>query len=138
MGVLFFFFKQKTAYEMRIGDWSSDVCSSDLGGVLAAVEDDVLDVLAQLGVELVVDRHRAGVDDSHVHAGLDGVVQEHRVDRLAHDLVAAERERDVGDAAGDVAVGQGPADDLRRLDEDRKSTRLNSSNYCAPRMQSFA
>src|SRR3546814_2741987 len=31
--VVFFFFKQKTAYEMRISDWSSDVCSSDLPGV---------------------------------------------------------------------------------------------------------
>src|SRR3546814_19259682 len=30
-----FFFKQKTAYEMRISDWSSDVCSSDLVGALA-------------------------------------------------------------------------------------------------------
>src|SRR3546814_10764731 len=30
--VFFFFFKQKTAYEMRISDWSSDVCSSDLDG----------------------------------------------------------------------------------------------------------
>src|SRR3546814_10441818 len=29
---LFFCFKQKTAYEMRISDWSSDVCSSDLAG----------------------------------------------------------------------------------------------------------
>src|SRR3546814_7311038 len=29
--MLFFFCKQKTAYEMRISDWSSDVCSSDLG-----------------------------------------------------------------------------------------------------------
>src|SRR3546814_12193037 len=29
-GIVFFFFKQKTAYEMRISDWSSDVCSSDL------------------------------------------------------------------------------------------------------------
>src|SRR3546814_3835375 len=29
--MLFFVFKQKTAYEMRISDWSSDVCSSDLG-----------------------------------------------------------------------------------------------------------
>src|SRR3546814_1759031 len=29
----FFFFKQKTAYEMRISDWSSDVCSSDLSHV---------------------------------------------------------------------------------------------------------
>src|SRR3546814_4195103 len=31
---LFFFFKQKTAYEMRISDWSSDVCSSDLAAEL--------------------------------------------------------------------------------------------------------
>src|SRR3546814_16236012 len=30
MYLYFFFFKQKTAYEMRISDWSSDVCSSDL------------------------------------------------------------------------------------------------------------
>src|SRR3546814_13995243 len=30
MLLVFFFFKQKTAYEMRISDWSSDVCSSDL------------------------------------------------------------------------------------------------------------
>src|SRR3546814_1869803 len=33
---VFFFFKQKTAYEMRISDWSSDVCSSDLFWALAA------------------------------------------------------------------------------------------------------
>src|SRR3546814_9544090 len=33
--MLFFFFKQKTAYEMRISDWSSDVCSSDLAASLA-------------------------------------------------------------------------------------------------------
>src|SRR3546814_19437535 len=36
MFVLFFFFKQKTAYEMRISDWSSDVCSSDLSSCNAA------------------------------------------------------------------------------------------------------
>src|SRR3546814_3519492 len=34
---IFFFFKQKTAYEMRISDWSSDVCSSDLDDLLQAV-----------------------------------------------------------------------------------------------------
>src|SRR3546814_2328959 len=33
--VVVFFFKQKTAYEMRISDWSSDVCSSDLRGKAA-------------------------------------------------------------------------------------------------------
>src|SRR3546814_4261994 len=31
--MFFFLFKQKTAYEMRISDWSSDVCSSDLAGI---------------------------------------------------------------------------------------------------------
>src|SRR3546814_6122319 len=35
---LFFFFKQKTAYDMRISDWSSDVCSSDLFLLDAIVE----------------------------------------------------------------------------------------------------
>src|SRR3546814_4160538 len=51
--VVFFLFKQKTAYEMRISDWSSDVCSSDLMVVghpqpelgrrhgMTAVEDEV-------------------------------------------------------------------------------------------------
>src|SRR3546814_15604827 len=32
--MIVFFFKQKTAYEMRISDWSSDVCSSDLLGIV--------------------------------------------------------------------------------------------------------
>src|SRR3546814_7545707 len=35
----FFVFKQKSAYEMRISDWSSDVCSSDLVGLSLAVEE---------------------------------------------------------------------------------------------------
>src|SRR3546814_4669619 len=36
----FFFFKQKTAYEMRISDWSSDVCSSDLAARYAGLVED--------------------------------------------------------------------------------------------------
>src|SRR3546814_10820659 len=35
--MLFLFFKRKTAYEMRISDWSSDVCSSDLNSLARAV-----------------------------------------------------------------------------------------------------
>src|SRR3546814_6739333 len=51
---LFFFFKQKTAYEMRISDWSSDVCSSDL-------EQVTLDaIVAAFGVDRG-DRHRGFV-----------------------------------------------------------------------------
>src|SRR3546814_19284589 len=48
----FFFFKQKTAYEMRISDWSSDVCSSDLngGGVARVVKTPNIDALAREGV----------------------------------------------------------------------------------------
>src|SRR3546814_10535774 len=38
--MLCFFFKQKTAYEMRISDWSSDVCSSDLTGRDPALRAD--------------------------------------------------------------------------------------------------
>src|SRR3546814_9166243 len=38
--LFFFFFKQKTAYEMRISDWSSDVCSSDLAPAKAAATID--------------------------------------------------------------------------------------------------
>src|SRR3546814_564097 len=38
--LFFFFFKQKTAYEMRISDWSSDVCSSDLKQFGIYIQDD--------------------------------------------------------------------------------------------------
>src|SRR3546814_17500401 len=38
--MFFFFFKQKTAYEMRISDWSSDVCSSDLRKPVALLNVD--------------------------------------------------------------------------------------------------
>src|SRR3546814_5021716 len=40
--LLFFFFKQKTPYEMRISDLSSDVCSSDLVGVAQVVDDTLV------------------------------------------------------------------------------------------------
>src|SRR3546814_18764415 len=54
--VYFFFFKQKTAYEMRISDWSSDVCSSDL----------LLDRAALLGSRL---RDRGGAPAAPYRAG---------------------------------------------------------------------
>src|SRR3546814_19858201 len=55
-----FFFKQKTAYEMRISDWSSDVCSSDLAGRAAELNRPVL-VIGERGTgkELIAERlHR--------------------------------------------------------------------------------
>src|SRR3546814_10126097 len=94
---VFFFFKQKTAYEMRISDWSSDVCSSDL---------------VELG--------RAGArkaDFDFFEADADEQVEEaclflgiHRVDQrliaVAH--VGGEPDRGFGgDAAGPFAIAQG-------------------------------
>src|SRR3546814_7431659 len=63
---IFFFVKQKTAYEMRISDWSSDVCSSDLhqtldhqsteaGGVDSGGNFVVEDASSRLGVRGVED-----------------------------------------------------------------------------------
>src|SRR3546814_5571147 len=49
---VFFFFKQKTAYEMRISDWSSDVCSSDLDAALSLMFDVAGGALRRFRVEL--------------------------------------------------------------------------------------
>src|SRR3546814_3251277 len=67
--LFFVFFKQKTAYEMRISDWSSDVCSSDLR-------------LQRHSVGLAAARtHRPGQPYRHFHAGKYG-----RVDGFSHVL----------------------------------------------------
>src|SRR3546814_7941276 len=70
----FFFFKQKTAYEMRISDWSSDVCSSDL--TIAKLAGDVdVDGDAREGLEPIFGDHAgikagaAGDDGDAVDAG---------------------------------------------------------------------
>src|SRR3546814_9557355 len=76
--VVFFFFKQKTAYEMRISDWSSDVCSSDLAGLarpafgLVGDEHDRRGRSAQPAGDLLVERHqpRARVDQEQRDIGL--------------------------------------------------------------------
>ncbi|CCJ90122.1 hypothetical protein BN132_2050 [Cronobacter turicensis 564] len=77
-----------------------------LGAVVTAVKDDVFHRVAQFGGQIVVNRQLSGVNDAHVHAVADGVVEEHGVDRLTNRVVAAKRERDVGDAAGDQGMRQ--------------------------------
>src|SRR3546814_15272057 len=98
-----FCFKQKTAYEMRISDWSSDVCSSDL----QAVE------LLDLG-EADVDLRRAGLAAGADQLGqaVQGLRTEHQVDvgRALHDRLAFLR----GHAAAD-ADDHGLAVGLERL-----------------------
>src|SRR3546814_11952763 len=58
MRSMFFFFKPKTAYEMRISDWSSDVCSSDLylGRIRGQQEARILDVCSHRLRRTVVHR----------------------------------------------------------------------------------
>src|SRR3546814_5213015 len=79
-GFVFFFFKQKTAYEMRISDWSSDVCSSDLwdeDSITMAVEAarDALEGMDRSAIERVLiasttlpfaDRQNAGVVNEEI------------------------------------------------------------------------
>src|SRR3546814_10443096 len=75
----FFFFKQKTAYEMRISDWSSDVCSSDLTRVAGVAVRHLLGPLVAGQVHLV------GVDDD------DEVRSEER--RVGNECVSTCRSR---------------------------------------------
>src|ERR1019366_457734 len=63
-----------------------------LGGVRALVEDDILARLAELRLDLGVDRELARVDDTHVHAGGNRVIKKERMHGLSHRLVAAKRE----------------------------------------------
>src|SRR3546814_5494764 len=64
----FFFFKQKTAYEMRISDWSSDVCSSDLVatvmsnlGLERSLKGEGIDLVrTKVGDRYVLEQMRAG------------------------------------------------------------------------------
>src|SRR3546814_3046160 len=108
----FFFFKQKTAYEMRISDWSSDVCSSDLhffhlAGELLQAEGLGQEVNAGVLVEALAEAVLgiAGDEDHlQIRAGLAHLAHQARPVEARHHHV------------GDQQV------------EDRKSTRLNSSH----------
>src|SRR3546814_21003834 len=90
----FFFFKQKTAYEMRISDWSSDVCSSDLNSVaerpgdienaFLAIECTVADACAAAEFEL----RALGLHVGHAAGAARAV--EHRC-RADKDLYTFER-----------------------------------------------
>src|SRR3546814_4955517 len=60
-----FFFKQKTAYEMRISDWSSDVCSSDLLGARLCVDRFAINKRFQI-FEKILRTKVARKNDDHI------------------------------------------------------------------------
>src|SRR3546814_2157108 len=123
--MVFFFFKQKTAYEMRISDWSSDVCSSDLGGKKDAAKKCVC--AAGCGSVFAGQQQRG---EAAIPFGDDPKLQ------VARDLVGREQTILTGLQRGVVLpsiavvqvapIAMKMAAQVRR--GDRKSTRLNSSH----------
>ena len=77
-----------------------------LGGVVAAVEHYVFDALAELWIDLLVDDELPWVDNAHVHAVLDSVVEKAGVHGFAHVVVAAKAKAHVGDTAAHLGIGQ--------------------------------
>ena len=72
------------------------------------VEHDGLGGVAEFGGQHVVIAELGGVHDAHGQAGVDGVLEEDGVDRAADEVVSAERERNVADAAADAAEREKP------------------------------
>src|SRR3546814_8168045 len=106
---MFFFFKQKTAYDMRISDWSSDVCSSDLDRLGLGTLDEDLAVLGARTLEAADQRLGAVV---HVETRVRPEIGDRLGLLLEHQHPVAVLER------GARAIGL----------VDRTSTRLNSSH----------
>src|SRR3546814_7382524 len=91
-----FFFKQKTAYEMRISDWSSDVCSSDL--LAANICEHIADGLALKEVCLIagMPSRRTAYKWLGEHANfmlMYARAREERADLIADEIVTLDRKR---------------------------------------------
>src|SRR3546814_9956519 len=71
MAVGFFLVKQKTAYEMRIRDWSSDVCSSDLISTRSAQDKPIDGCLPDVSVEGAQRRTAKGQEILHLLGNID-------------------------------------------------------------------
>src|SRR5207245_11549097 len=79
---------------------------------------------SQVAWDFLIDLQHPRIDDAQIQPRFDGVIEKCRMHRFAHGVVAAERKRDVADAAADLRQRQVLLDPFR----DRKSTRLNSSH----------
>src|SRR3546814_8647702 len=107
---------------MRISDWSSDVCSSDL-----LSEDDVVDALHELSAFVNVERHELVIVLPELFVKFDPLWKEWNPAHDGLELAAAmlnDPTFQTGPRQIDERLNWGP----RRLNPDRKSTRLNSSH----------
>src|SRR3546814_7197597 len=127
-----FFVKQKTAYEMRISDWSSDVCSSDLQETVledVGVRENRVGLRAVAHVLLDAEIRHPEIEmecRTHADRGQVGGAM-----RSGADLVELRQRGDLaqlGNAAGVDHGGPDIVDELALDQLDRKSTRLDSSH----------
>src|SRR3546814_10856645 len=124
---VFFFFKQKTAYEMRISDWSSDVCSSDLDSRRpgheirrAARRQQARGAAADAQTATFRLLHQ---DDADHHRGDQCLQDEYEGEKAGH--------HDFPNSRGLTRTALAAHIETKRLrfkPKDRKSTRLNSSH----------
>src|SRR3546814_19535369 len=129
MCLAFCFFKQKTAYEMRISDWSSDVCSSDLTNVntASAAELDAVPGLNGHGPEIVrYSEERGGFSDlRHLEEvlGLAGKVDGSSAALTVGDATCEKSMRDTdADDYDDGAYLVVPDAEIQHLQRDRHDT----------------
>src|SRR3546814_6389513 len=130
---MFFFFKQKTAYEMRISDWSSDVCSSDLTRWNSMAGTAVLDPIDRLILRTLQEDGRTTNVALSEKVGLTAPpclrrvrsLEESGIIRGYHARLDPERLGYGITVFAMVSLKSQAEADLRAFEEDRKSTRLN-------------
>src|SRR3546814_9703498 len=129
--VVFFFLKQKTAYEMRISDWSSDVCSSDLELGKFALFASAVGVGLGFGLQAIFGNFIAGLvllfdrslkvgDYVELDADTRGTV--HAINIRATRIITNDN---IGVLVPNAEFVNGPVVNWTHR-RDRKSTRLNS------------
>src|SRR3546814_1951840 len=123
-----FFFKKKTAYEMRISDWSSDVCSSDLQAAVDRADRDAAPVVrveaGDRGARAVVRRLLDAVRE-HEIAAIDKDAHGEREEQRQHERHLDDRGRPF---AAHVLQGCGE----RAGDTRKKDRTCHSANIPAP------
>src|SRR3546814_9747467 len=102
---VFFFFKQKTAYEMRISDWSADVCSSDLD--TRAIDVELVEAAVLLAPAPRLEQRQ--------HLGGEGLVELDQVEVVPAQARAGEKPLHCSDRSDPhprrIATGRRPADE---------------------------
>src|SRR3546814_8593881 len=140
---VFFFFKQKTAYEMRISDWSSDVCSSDLTCSKCGGEFHVEEEAARMAPDSplyvapdeypfsVLDRRKGVICPHCGHAAMVNLGKPKKPNKKVELSLLVHPQWLAGEAKQDAngqPYGGSAQDNATATTRDRKSTRLNSSH----------